>query len=656
MRNKKKILSIVLSLMLLFFAAAFIGNPETAEAAETYDLSVGDYQCNYNEDGTLTIMDYNGKEETLTIPSILADRKVTAIGESAFAFDYYLKNVTISSGITRIEKNAFKYSDIEKLTIPESVTFIGEYAFGGMDELTSITLPSGVTELSAYLFYSCDNLSSVQLNGNITSIGDGAFEASGIQSMIMQDSVTQIGSYTFENCEKLKNITLSKKLTEIPYRAFTGAGIESIVIPEGVKEIQGSAFLGCEALEQISLPVSLETIGSGTFQQTGLKRLVLGENVSVIDSNNGGPYSYYSGVNSFLGSSSLYIEVSPNNKNFSSGNGVLYNKEQSALLAYPSAKGAVTVPNTVTAIGVYAFAYSEVESVQLPDSITTIASEAFYSSELTTIGLGNGLESISASAFAYCENLTSIRIPASVKSISGIAFYGSGQLAIAVAEENENFSGEDGVLYNKEKTVLLAAPGVSGEYTIKNGVIAIANYAFAYNNNIIEVHTGDTVTEIGSWAFENCESLKRLILGDGITTLNEYIVSGCKKLRFIEGGKYATDVYKNVTEDGKLYTAFYIGYISGETKNAMIIGEEDSGIVRFAMANNLPYMIPGELGDVNCDGEITTDDALTILKEVVGIEEQRYFQGAADCDRDGQITTDDALTALKYAVGILNTL
>ena len=133
----------------------------------------------------------------ITIPS-----SVTSIGEESFRGCSGLTSLTIPSSVTSIGNNAFEgCSGLTSVTIPSSVTSIGRAAFAGCIGLTSLTIPSSVTEIGEQNFWGCSGLTSVTIPSSVTSIGEGAFAAcSGLTSVTIPSSVTSIGKAAFEGC------------------------------------------------------------------------------------------------------------------------------------------------------------------------------------------------------------------------------------------------------------------------------------------------------------------------------------------------------------------------------------------------------------------------------------------------------------------------
>lgn len=132
--------------------------------------------------------------------------------------------------------------------------------------------------------------------------------------------------------------------------------------------------------------------------------------------------------------------------------------------------------------------------------------------ELVGVMFKNGITSIPSGAFEECSKLTTLRIPKSVESIDATAFTQCLELRyIYISEDNNNFSSENGILFNKDKTSLLMYPTVTGEYNVPNGITTIGNNAFEYTN-IISVTIPSSITQIGNNAFNYCEILSKVTM------------------------------------------------------------------------------------------------------------------------------------------------
>jgi hypothetical protein len=162
-------------------------------------------------------------------------------------------NYTVPASVTALAGYAFdKCERLTGVTIPDSVTSIGEMAFGSTG-LTSITIPDGVTSTGVNTFFGCTGLTSVIISESVTSIGDGAFwKCTGLTSITIPDSVTSIGSSAFAETG-LTAITIPDSVTSIGALAFAETGLTSIIIPDSVTYIGGNAFQFCTRLTSVTI-------------------------------------------------------------------------------------------------------------------------------------------------------------------------------------------------------------------------------------------------------------------------------------------------------------------------------------------------------------------------------------------------------------------
>ena len=167
------------------------------------------------------------------------------------------------------------------VTIPDSVTSIGSYAFYDCSNLQSITIPDSVTSIGESAFRGCSNLQNITIPDSVTSIGERAFwDCSNLQSITIPDSVTTIGSQAFQGCSNLQSITIPDSVTSISYKAFKECkSLKSISIPDSVTSIDDRAFENCSNLQSITIPDSVTSISKNAFEgimdQLELRKCVL---------------------------------------------------------------------------------------------------------------------------------------------------------------------------------------------------------------------------------------------------------------------------------------------------------------------------------------------------------------------------------------------
>jgi len=225
---------------------------------------------------------------------------------------------------------------------------------------------------------------------------------------------------------------------------------------------------------------------------------------------------------------------------------------------YCSNLAAVTIPTTVTSIGNYAFYSTAITEITIPDGVTSIGSNTFANcSKLADVTLPAAVMTINSNAFSSCTSLTEIIIPSGVTTIDGQAFSQCKNLGeITVDAGNTNFSNDGGILYNYDKTTLIAYPSASGSVNnISTSVTSIGNYAFYqctdltgitipsgltsignnafYNTRITVIDIPAGVTSIGSSAFNNCSNLISIDIPASVETIGSQAFSSCTGLASI---------------------------------------------------------------------------------------------------------------------------
>jgi hypothetical protein len=425
----------------------------------------------------------------------LSGSTFTSIGEHAFQSCTGLTGITIPDSVTSIGDYAFsRCTGLTEITIPNSVTTIGEWAFQSCTSFTSVTIPDSVITIGRGAYYDCTGLTSVTIPDSVTSIGEGAFSHCGFTSLpTLPNTITSIWDSAFSACTGLTEITIPNSVTSIGEWAFQSCtSLTSVTIPNSVTSIGEMAFYNCTSLTSITIPNSVTSIGHGAFSDcTGLTEITIPDSVTTI---------------------------------------VDFAFHECTSLA------SVTIGSGVTSIGNMAFAdCTSLTSITIPDSVTIIGSSAFertawldnqpdglvYAGKValkykgimpanTSINISDGTKGIAGSAFRHCENLTSVTIPNSVTGIVASAFYNCyGLTAINVDVANTVYSSVDGVLYNKDQTVL---------HTYPAGKSAVS---FIIPNS---------VTGIGEGAFFDCISLTSVTIPNGVTSIGLFVFYGCISL------------------------------------------------------------------------------------------------------------------------------
>jgi len=397
-----------------------------------------EFGVKYSKDGKKLLRSTNSYLTNYTIR-----QGTRCVCDRAFAGDTFippsLQSITIPDSVTSIGDGAFYFcSSLQSVTIPESVKSIGDSAFEDCSSLQSVTIPDSVTSIGYGAFSECKSLQSVTIPDSVTSLGGAFSGCSSLQSLTIPDSVTSIGDRAFSGCSSLQSVTIPDSVTRIGYRAFWGCkSLQSVTIPDSVTCIGVCTFYGCSSLQTVTIPDSVTSIGDEAFRGCEtLQSVTIPDSVTSI------------GDEAFRGCETLQ---------------------------------SVTIPDSVTSIGDSAFdCCKSLQSVTIPDSVTSIGNSAFEGcSSLQSVTIPDSVTSIGNEAFGGCKSLQSVTIPDSVTSIGNEAFGGCKSLQ---------------------------------SVTIPDSVTSIGNRAFAWCESLNSVTIPDSVTSIGDSAFDDCSSLQSIFI------------------------------------------------------------------------------------------------------------------------------------------------
>ena len=178
-----------------------------------------------------------------------------------------LTSITIPSSVTSLGEACFSLcSGLTSITIPSSVTSLGDLCFFGCSSLTSITIPSSVTSLGKACFSACVSLTSITIPSSVTSL-DCFSGCSGLLSITIPSSVTSLGGACFSGCSSLTSITIPSSVTSMGYDCFRDcSGLKSITIPSSVTSLGWHCFWNCSGLTSITIPSSVTLLGESCFE------------------------------------------------------------------------------------------------------------------------------------------------------------------------------------------------------------------------------------------------------------------------------------------------------------------------------------------------------------------------------------------------------
>ena len=476
MKQWKKIVCGLIFVWTGILASLIISNNASAQTEVTEDFLVtedGLYYYSINEDGnTVTIIDYNREigGGDMTIPSVIDGKTVTCIGDGAFAESGGEWEDSTSPShkyfLHAREVEEYDYSPLKSITIPDSVTSIGNRVFFSCNHLTSITIPDSATSIGDGAFSYCDHLTSITVPNSVTSIGDYAFSyCDKLINITISDSITSIGRSAFSGCDKLINITIPDKVTSIGGYVFQGCkSLTSINIPDSVTSIGDMAFSYCDRLTSITISGNNVSIGDEAFYYCKKLTDITLDGVTSI------------GYRAFNGCAITHINI----------------------------------PDSVTSIDYAFYECVSLTSITISDGVTSIGNSAFQGcANLTSINIPDSVTSIGDMAFSYCDRLTSITISGNNVSIGRSAF-GDCDCLTSITISGNNVSIGDSAFGDCDRLTYIAIPG---------SVTSIGNEAFYYCKNLTGISIPDSVTSIGDKAFSYCENLRTIIFPDNITAL-----------------------------------------------------------------------------------------------------------------------------------------
>ena len=468
------------------------------------------------------------------------------------------------------------------IIIPETVEYernghytvvaLSKYAFTNC-RFSEITLPKTITSIGDEAFRYCTNIKSINVdeeNKHYISIDGVLFNKE--QNTLLQypakkedvayvvpNKVTTIASVAFYGCANLKEITLSNNLTEIKDRTFSSCQeLTKIVLPEKITSIGNQAFYYCSNLSEVTLSENITSIGEFAFSRCdSLNEIALPAFVSSVT---GDAFSNCSNLS--------VIKVHKDNKHYTITDGVLFNINKDTLIYYPAGKNEtsyiipsgtkvigrsafsrcigltnIEFPNEITTIGNYAFNNcTGLTEIKLPNELTTIENHGFAGCSFANITFPEKLKSIGDNCFSFCRNLVNITFSEGLKSIGNDAFAYTGIKKIEFPQSLTSI-GERALQGCEELTEVVLPKNLKViesfsfyrcskliKITFPTALEVIKNSAFSRCPDLIEVVLPKALTTIGEMAFYDSPNLAKVTLPESLTTIEDYAFLGCSAL------------------------------------------------------------------------------------------------------------------------------
>ena len=551
-----KILSAVLSIALCLSSTGFtakaydVSPPEISYTKNASTIASGtcgaELKWWLENDGTLTISGNDTmtsapwKNYSSQIRSVVIDKDVKNVYKEAFSNLTELTSVEFKgSSVTSIEERAFYgCSALKSITIPESVTYIGQMAFyksgcyanvngvhyvgtwavGFDDGITSVSLKSGTKRIAEKAFMNAKSIKTISIPSTLIEIPNGAFSGTGITALTIPGNVEKIGSEAFKFCISLEVLTLKNGITSIGANAFSNCNrLESIDVPESVSSMGSCAFYDCTSLKTIKIrnpkcSVNPETFGFSTatsivrdiyapvcseaayYAQNYKNNIFHGMDGS--GEENGISWSFTvadgtltltgNGTNEIISSSKSWSSIKSDIKKINI-NGSITEIGKNTFYGYENLES-VYIKAPVETIGENAFSgCTFLHLITLSDNTKTIGAGAFSNTAIWSITvhdkmtgirsivLPEALKTISQQMFSECSLLRIVDIPKSVDIIDKNAFYG----CIALNE----------IYFRNSETEIYPSPDTIPENAVIYGInnSTAHNYAVKYSRSFVEI-------------------------------------------------------------------------------------------------------------------------------------------------------------------------
>lgn len=506
------------------------------------------YQFLSLEDKTVSTVYTTGKNADIngeTCPKLTGDvvipSKITYKG-----VDYTVKEI----GTYTFMYPSGAAADLTSVTLPETITIIGNNAFTGNRNLTKVNVPSSCKSLGAFAFQRCTALTSLTIPEGVEVIGNQCFNSCGVAELIFPNSVNLMGDAALTSMPSLKKVVLGTGLKELPMNAIQSNAVLEEIDLGRIEKVGNLALSGLPALKTLHFPATLKEFGD---------RALINQNALT---------SY---------------TVDPASPYFTAVNGVLYSKDKTVLIKYPLGLVAKSydIPEGVKRIDDCAFDHATYfESFKLPSTLETLGKYAFWENKgLTELDFsGCKLSDIDEGAFTMCEGLKKITLSNTPVKVGDLAWYTNKSLtevnlggatylgdlvfsrceslehvtipagvsylgctifsecpkfkSVTIAADNNYFTAVDNVIFSKDMETIVTYPETlpATEYTVPSSVKKIYFGCFMDCVNLVSVNAGENTEIIEGSAFSRCSGLTTLTLGPKVKELGASATYSCNAL------------------------------------------------------------------------------------------------------------------------------
>lgn len=289
--------------------------------------------------------------------------------------------------------------EIRNLVIPNGITSIKKCAFDGASSIISVQFPKDINSIEAYAFRGC-GFSEISIPNTVTSIGEGAFNRTKLKSFNIPSGLQEIKNNTFEGCKDLSSIEIPGNIKVIGESAFLNCiNLSTLIINNGVTCIDDVAFWLCYQLSSLVIPSSVKRICYNAFQTYNLSKISVDNNNHIYDSRN---------------DCNAIIETATNKLILGSKNSVIPDTVsvigEKAFAGYNELVS-IIIPESVVSIEMDAFNSTGIYSITLPSNVTNIDYNTFYGCENLQVVIIKGKDTMIKHSFGHCVSLKFIIVP-----------------------------------------------------------------------------------------------------------------------------------------------------------------------------------------------------------------------------------------------------
>ena len=507
--------------------------------------------------GWLTVNGYNGADDDVSVPDMIGESKVEAIGMECFSKHKDKKQLK------------FLQKELKSVVIPDTVRLIGDRAFKDCSALESVTLPKGLKRITTGMFENCSKL-NITIPDSVAIIHAEAFEGCNLNTINIPSSVTDIDSTAFgivdgkgmpkleaievENnslCFKSVDGVLFSKDGKVLLKYPQARKSDKYVIPDGVVEIAENAFALASKLKNVVMPDTVEIIGKFAFYHCPkLSKINIPEAVNRIDR------FAFEGDESLGDITLIRPDIQLGHCAFyKCKNLTIYAVKNSSVYDYAkeykvrvkplenddktdSIKTDSSIPKCWKYENGWLKEYSGNDSeLVIPASfgdqkVIGLGGSLFEGKKaLKKVIISEGIEIISNNVFRGCKSLVEISFPESLRAV-GANYTINGYPEGDTPFHRTPWEDKAGNMVIAGK-VLVSYRGDEESVTIPEGIKVIGELAFRKKSNLKTVELPSTVEIIGRAAFEGCSSLQQIVLPDGIKSIKTVAFYGCNSLKEI---------------------------------------------------------------------------------------------------------------------------